>query len=164
MKYYRLKNPRETFTKILDGTIDVALADSSSADYLIQQEFCQLEIVGTPFSKTDFGVAVPKEWPYLQDLNTHLLKLRANDKIQELLAIYYQQDTCRAKESDQSNDESHSLTIFGTSGLFFVYIGLTGLNFVCYVLCHCAKSPFKAIWLADDKHRKDSNGIESNIF
>ncbi|CAM4909802.1 unnamed protein product [Rotaria socialis] len=134
MNYHRLKHPTECFTKLLDGHIDVSLADSSSAEYYTQTEYCQLELVGEPFGKTHFAVALPKYWPYKQDLDTHILELRTNGEIDRRLATYFQQRNCDVINENQPNIEDGGLTIFQTSGLFIIFGVLTGLNFMCYVM------------------------------
>ncbi|CAF4497494.1 unnamed protein product [Rotaria socialis] len=134
MNYHRLKHPTECFTKLLDGHIDVSLADSSSAEYYTQTEYCQLELVGEPFGKTHFAVALPKYWHYKQDLDTHILELRTNGEIDRRLATYFQQRNCDVINENQPNIEDGGLTIFQTSGLFIIFGVLTGLNFMCYVM------------------------------
>ncbi|CAF3888373.1 unnamed protein product [Rotaria magnacalcarata] len=134
MNYHHLKHPTECFTKLLDGHIDVSLADSSSAEYYTQTEYCQLELAGEPFGKTHFAVALPKYWPYKQDLDTHILELRTNGEIDRRLATYFQQRNCDVINENQPNIEDGGLTIFQTSGLFIIFGVLTGLNFMFYVM------------------------------
>jgi hypothetical protein len=38
----------------------IFIADSSSADYLTQTDYCDLEMTGLPFGRTEFEIAVPK--------------------------------------------------------------------------------------------------------
>ncbi|CAF4663677.1 unnamed protein product, partial [Rotaria socialis] len=111
-----------------------SLADSSSAEYYTQTEYCQLELVGEPFGKTHFAVALPKYWHYKQDLDTHILELRTNGEIDRRLATYFQQRNCDVINENQPNIEDGGLTIFQTSGLFIIFGVLTGLNFMCYVM------------------------------
>ncbi|CAF3594943.1 unnamed protein product [Rotaria sp. Silwood1] len=85
MDYHRLKHQRECYSKLLNYHIDVAIADSSSAEYFTQtKQYCQLEVVGFPFGKTDFGIAVPKLWQYKQDLDNHIMKLKEEGEIDRL--------------------------------------------------------------------------------
>ncbi|CAF1036144.1 unnamed protein product [Rotaria sp. Silwood1] len=85
MDYHRLKHQRECYAKLLNYHIDVAIADSSSAEYFTQtKQYCQLEVVGFPFGKTDFGIAVPKLWRYKQDLDNHIMKLKEEGEIDRL--------------------------------------------------------------------------------
>ena len=134
MNYYRLKHPRECFTKILDGHVDITIADRFSAQYFIQQEYCQLELSGLPFGKSDFGIVLPKEWPYKQDLDAHILELRTNGDIDRLLETYYQQNMCNVDNDNEKENENNGLTLYETSGLFIIFACLTLLNLICYLL------------------------------
>jgi hypothetical protein len=59
---------------LLDHHIDVALADSYSADYYTKtSDYCQLEVAGVPFGKTYFGIALLKQCRYKQDLDKHIM-------------------------------------------------------------------------------------------
>jgi ABC-type amino acid transport substrate-binding protein len=72
---------------LLDYHIDVAIADSSSAHYFTQTSgYCELEVTGIPFGKMYFGIALPKEWPYKEDLDDHIMELKLNGEIDRLLA------------------------------------------------------------------------------
>ena len=134
MNYYRLKHPRECLTKLLDGHVDITIADRFSAQYFIQQEYCQLEIAGLPFGKSDFGIVLPKEWPYKQDLDAHILELTTNGDIDQLLETYYQQNMCNVDNDNEKENENNGLTLYETSGLFIIFACLTLLNLICYLL------------------------------
>ena len=134
MNYYRLKHPRECLTKLLDGHVDITIADRFSAQYFIQQEYCQLEVAGLPFGKSDFGIVLPKEWPYKQDLDAHILELTTNGDIDQLLETYYHQNRCNVDNDDEKDNENNGLTLYETSGLFIIFACLTLLNLICYLL------------------------------
>ncbi|CAF4754926.1 unnamed protein product [Rotaria sp. Silwood1] len=102
MDYHRLKHQRECYAKLLNYHIDVAIADSSSAEYFTQtKQYCQLEVVGFPFGKTDFGIAVPKLWRYKQDLDNHIMKLKEEGEIDRLLEEYFQEKYCDKKDGHE---------------------------------------------------------------
>ena len=129
-KYYYLKYPHECFEKLLNNYIDVAISDSSNADYLTQTpEYCQLETVGPPFGKTYFGIAFQKNWRYKQDLDNHIMTLKLNGVIDELLAKWFQQKNC----TDNSSEEQ-KLDILEASGLFYIFISITGINVMAFIL------------------------------
>jgi ABC-type amino acid transport substrate-binding protein len=69
----------------------IFIADSSSADYLTQIDSCDLEVTGLPFSRTEFEIAVPKNWAYKDDLDHTILKLKETSAIDDLLAKWFQQ-------------------------------------------------------------------------
>lgn len=130
MNYYHLKHPNESYRKLLEYYIDVAIADSSSADYFTQTpDYCQLEVTGIPFGKTYFGIALPKQWRYKQDLDNHIMQLKLDGEIDRLLKKWFQQKNCDSK----SRDENNHLTVIEVSGLFYIFIGLTTVNLVAFI-------------------------------
>jgi hypothetical protein len=135
MNYYRLKHPNECFSKLLDHYIDVAISDSSSADYFTQtRSYCQLEVTGIPFGKTYFGVAFPKQWRYKQDLDKNIMELKLNGEIDRLLEKWFQAKSCDRENGDENNGLGDGLTILEVSGLFYVFAGFTGFNVIAFGL------------------------------
>jgi ABC-type amino acid transport substrate-binding protein len=128
--YHRLKHTNECYEKLLDHRIDVAIADSSSADYFTQMPgYCELETTGVPFGKTYFGIAMSKQWPYKQDLDNEIMYLKSTGELDRLLARWFQKKHC-----DQKNDHvNKGLTIPETSGLFIIFAGLTGVNLIIFL-------------------------------
>ena len=119
MNYFYLKHPRECYGKLLGYEIDVAIADSSSAEYFAQlKEYCQLAIVGLPFGKTDFAIALPKLWIYKQDLDGHIMKLKEEGAIDRLLAQYFQKKLC--DNEDINNGNGGGIRLSQVYGLFII--------------------------------------------
>ena len=134
MNYYRLKHPNEVYTKLLDHYIDVAIADSSSADYFTQTpEFCRLQATGIPFGKSYFGIAFPKRWRYKQDLDKNIMDLKLNGEIDRLVAKWFQQKNCDDVYNDKDNGLV-DLTIQETSGLFYIFGFITSFNLIAFIL------------------------------
>jgi ABC-type amino acid transport substrate-binding protein len=135
MNYYYLKHPDECYTKLLDHHIDVAVADSSSADYFTQTPaYCQLEIADISFSKTYFGIALPKDWRYKQDLDNHIIDLKINGEIDRLVAKWFKQNTCDHENGNENNGLGDGLTMLEASGLFYIFGVLTIVNVFAFIL------------------------------
>ncbi len=136
MNYYRLKHPDECYQKLLDNEIDVAIADSSSADYFTQTPgYCQLEVAGIPFGETYFGIAFQKQWRYKQDLDKGIMYLKLNGEIDRLLKKWFEQKNCDGENGNENNGLGDGLTIQETSGLFFIFGSITFVNFIAFLLC-----------------------------
>jgi ABC-type amino acid transport substrate-binding protein len=132
--FHRLKHTDESYAKLLDYRIDVAIADSSTADYFTQMPgYCKLETAGIPFGKTYFGIAMAKEWPYKQDLDDNIMCLKSTGELDRLLEKWFQQKHCDHENGQLNNDMGHPLTIHETSGLFIIFGGLTVVNFIVFV-------------------------------
>ncbi|CAF4193075.1 unnamed protein product [Rotaria sp. Silwood2] len=133
MDYYRLKHQKECYSKLLNYHIDVAIADSSSADYFTQtKQYCQLEVVGFPFGKTDFGIVFPKRWQYKLDLDNHIMKLKEEGEIDRLLEEYFQEKYCDRKNSN--NGIGNGFHLSQVYGLFVVHFGLVAVILVISIL------------------------------
>ena len=129
VNYHRLKRPDECYDKLLEHSIDVAVADSSSADYFIQQPgYCQLETIGLPFGKTYFGIAMPKEWPYKEDFDDNIWCLKATGELDRLFEKWYEQKHC-----DGINNVEGRITVEETIGLFIIYLSIVGLILLVFV-------------------------------
>ncbi|CAF1559181.1 unnamed protein product, partial [Didymodactylos carnosus] len=128
--YHHLKHPQECFTKLLNEEIDVALADSSSAEWFTQRpQYCDLQVTGLPFGKTYFGAALPKEWQYKDHLDDTILQLR--NKINEKLKVYFREKVCDRKDD---NEFGSGLRKEQAGGLFITFVSLTVFNVLLFVL------------------------------
>jgi ionotropic glutamate receptor len=150
LSYHRLKHPDECYAKLLDNHIDVAIADSSSADYFIQMpDYDRLQTTGPPFGKSYFGIAIPKQWPYKQDLDKNIMDLKLNGELDRLLSEWFQQKHYDREDNPYNNGLDGGMTIEETSGLFYIFGGLTGLNFIVFVSLYLyhweKKAPAKAM-------------------
>jgi len=149
MNYYRLKNTTECYTKLLDYYIDVAIADSSSADYHTQKEYCDLEVAGLPFGKTEFGIAVPKGWTYKKHLDKTLLELKEDGSIEKLLNKWFKQKNCDRENEAKTNPFGDGLTLAGAQGLFIVFFVLTTINILAFM--------FQELWILRTKEEPFRN-------
>jgi hypothetical protein len=134
MDYYPLKHPNEAYTKLLNYSIDVAIADSSSADYFTQNEYCDLEEAGLPFGRTDFSIVIPKNWPYKSELDKTITDLKASRNFDYLMAKWFEQKNCDRKNAINYNGFGDGLTLTQTQGLFYIFSAFTFINIVGFIL------------------------------
>jgi len=134
VNYHHLKHPEESYRQLLDYDIDITIVDSSSADYLTQTKYCDLEATGLPFGRTEFGIAVPKKWPYKDDLDKNIIYLKESSAIDNLLAKWFQQKNCDRTNEATNNGFGDGLTLEQTRGLFIVFIVLTSINILFFIL------------------------------
>lgn len=133
MNYYPLKNPTEAYTKLLEHYIDVAIADSSIADYFTQTDYCDLEATGLSFTRTEYAIAVPKQWTYKEHLDKTLLDLKECGAIDNLLSKWFQQKKCDLENEAKNDVFGNGLTLEGAQGLFIVFIVLTTMNILTFM-------------------------------
>ncbi|CAF4806051.1 unnamed protein product, partial [Rotaria sp. Silwood2] len=74
--FYPLKSQNEIYIKLLDKTIDVAISDAALLEYVTKKIYCNLTLVGIDFSRSSYGIVIPKQWLYAKDLDVVILSLR----------------------------------------------------------------------------------------
>ncbi|CAF1105003.1 unnamed protein product [Adineta steineri] len=134
INYYHLNHSLTSYTKLLDYHIDVAIVDSSSADYITQTDHCDIEMAGLPFGRTNFGVAIPKHWIYKDDLDKNLMDLRTGSAFDTLLIKWFQQKNCDREDEIKNNGFGDGLTLLQTRGLFILFSIFTTINIILFIL------------------------------
>ncbi|CAF1304804.1 unnamed protein product [Rotaria sp. Silwood1] len=66
--YYPLKSQQELYDSLLDGTIDASFMDTGMAEYITNNIYCNLTLIGQHFDKGVFGIVTPNEWLYAKVL------------------------------------------------------------------------------------------------
>ena len=62
--YYKLKSRQETYDSLLNNIIDVSFLDNGLAEYVTNNVYCNLTVIGESFDKGGFGIITPKQWLY----------------------------------------------------------------------------------------------------
>ena len=160
VQYYHLKHPSESYKKLIEHQIDVAITDSSTADYFTQTPaYCQLEVVSTTLARSYFGIAFSKEWRYKKDLDKHIIDLKSNGEIDRLLEKWFQQKNC-ADENKVSS--GHGLQFYEASGLFIIFGSLTGLNLIGFLLKSFYSVKKNCLLCKNRSNKKRSKKASSN--
>lgn len=133
--YYPLLSTQETYEKLLDGTIDLSLIDVAMGEYITNNIYCNLTLVGTAFDEGAFGIVMQKQWIYSQDLDVSILSLEESGILSSLRQKWFQSKIC-----SDSTDESTAMTIQSLAGLFLTFATISFLA-VCIFFsrkCFCA--------------------------
>ncbi|CAF3623469.1 unnamed protein product [Rotaria sp. Silwood1] len=114
--YYPLKSGQEIFNSLLNNLIDVAFHDTDIAEYVTNNIYCNLTLIGEGFDKGIFGIMTPKQWLYGQDLDVNILSLRESGNLDILRRKWFQ-----VKKCSDSSATFVAIGIGSLSGLFMTF-------------------------------------------
>ncbi|CAF1234204.1 unnamed protein product [Rotaria sordida] len=126
--YYPLKSQQDLYDSLLAGIIDASFMDSGVSEYITNNIYCNLTLVGDDFEKGVFGIVTPKEWLYTKDLDVNILLLSESGQLDDLRQKWFQKRNCPSL-----NGISVSMEINSMSGLFLIFALITFLSLLLFI-------------------------------
>ncbi|CAF2825454.1 unnamed protein product [Rotaria sp. Silwood2] len=126
--FYSVLTQNELYDRLLDGTIDAVIFDTSAAEYRTNNIYCNLTLIGDSFDKGAFGIVTPKEWLYGKDLDVNILLLRESGELDMLRKKWFQIKNC-----PHSYETPTLKTVDSMRGLFLVFTIITFLSLLLYI-------------------------------
>jgi hypothetical protein len=126
--FYLLKSRKEQYDSLLNGIIDTTFIYIGVAEYATNNIYCNLTLVGADFDKSAFGIVIPKQWPYAQDLDVSILSLREAGTLNDLRAKLFQ-----TKTSPDSSNDSSAMEIESLGGLFLTFGLISVLSIILFL-------------------------------
>ncbi|UJR38827.1 hypothetical protein I4U23_031492 [Adineta vaga] len=114
--FYAIKNIQHLYDSLFLDTIDAAFIAMPTGQYVTNNIYCNLTIVGQGFNKGVIGIVTPKQWLYAKDLDVNILALREAGVLENLRVKWFESRTCPATE-----EESTAMGIDSMSGLFLTF-------------------------------------------
>ncbi|CAF4714054.1 unnamed protein product [Rotaria sp. Silwood2] len=114
--YYPLKSRQEMYNSLLNNIIDVSFHDAGVAEYITNNIYCDLTLIGEGFDQGAFGILIPKQWLYDQDLDVNILSLKELGNLDTLRRKWFQ-----VKKCSDSSETPRVIGIESLSGLFIVF-------------------------------------------
>ncbi|CAF4196559.1 unnamed protein product [Rotaria sp. Silwood2] len=151
--YYPLKSRQEIYDSLLNNVIDVSFHDTGVAEYVTNNIYCNLTLVGEGFDKSVFGIITPKQWLYEQELDVNILSLRESGNLDTLRRKWFQVQKCF-----DSPATSIGIGIESLSGLFIMFGGMCVLSLLLFVW-----KKRKISWTTTCEQLKDNTVLLSNI-
>jgi polar amino acid transport system substrate-binding protein len=121
--YYPLSSKQDTYDSLLANRIDVSFIDSGVGEYVTENIYCNLTLVGDGFDVGVFGIVTPKNWLYGQDLDVNVLQLRESGAIDGLYQKWFQKSVC-----PDISTTSTALGIESLGGLFVTFAVISILS------------------------------------
>ena len=126
--FYPLNSRQEVYDGLLNNLIDAALLDIGVAEYVTNNIYCNLTLVGEGFDKTTLGILTPKDWLYRQDLDVNILSLRESGDLDRLRTKWFQKKTC-----PKALETSSAIDIGSLAGLFLIFLVVCLVSFFLFV-------------------------------
>ncbi|CAF4083901.1 unnamed protein product [Adineta steineri] len=126
--FYPLKSRQEQYNSLLAGIIDATFLDVGVAEYMTNNIYCNLTLVGSDIDKSAFGIVTPKQWLYAHDLDVNILSLREAGALDELKRKWFQSRTCSL-----SSEISTTIEVEALGGLFLSFAVITTLSLLLFL-------------------------------
>ena len=111
--FYPLYSSQEIVDRLLSRDIDASVIDSGTGEYMTNNVYCNLTMVGPGFDTSTYGIVFPKHWPYAQDFDVNLLALRESGDLHNLRKRWFEANHC-----DDAAETPNAMSIESMAGLF----------------------------------------------
>jgi len=114
--YHPFKSRKDIYDGLLAGIIDASFTDIGMGEYITNNIYCNLTLIGANFDKGVFGIVIPKQWLYAQELDVNILSLRESGLLDNLKIKWFQTKNC-----PDSTEISNAMGIESIGGLFLTF-------------------------------------------
>lgn len=153
-------NPNATFVeKNADGFVrakdtDYAyIAESTTIDYQVQR-ICELKQIGGLLDSKGYGIAFPKDSPWVDLISREIIYFQENQEIQKIYTKWWKEKSGGKCEVEAKKDAS-SLGVKHVGGVFVVLVG--GLVAGLFIAC------LEFMWKARKNAKKDKQSFCSEM-
>ncbi|XP_072932699.1 glutamate receptor ionotropic, kainate 2-like isoform X2 [Epargyreus clarus] len=121
--------------------------ESTAIEYFMQRN-CSLKMVGSQLDSKDYGIGMPKNSPHKTLIDNAILALQESGDLLKLKTKWWEQEDIKesCKNSESEEDDSGSLQMKNTSGIFLVLLfgGILGffvavIDFLLHARQICVK-------------------------
>jgi ABC-type amino acid transport substrate-binding protein/ABC-type branched-subunit amino acid transport system substrate-binding protein len=127
--FYPVQTKQEIYDDLLNYRIDASIMDAAVVEYITNNVYCNLTLVGDDFGASAFGIAFPKNWLYQQELDINILSLREAGILDNLRSKWFDGNIC----GQSSDSTSTAMTIESLAGLFLTFGIISILAVLLYV-------------------------------
>ncbi|CAF1257443.1 unnamed protein product [Adineta steineri] len=104
------------------------------AEHATTNFYYNLTLIGADFDQSTFGIVIPEQWVYKQDLDVNILLLRETGVLDDLRTIWFQAKTCSDTSGTPTTIDIDSLLdlflIFGINNILAILLFLYKLRFM----------------------------------
>jgi len=125
--FYPIKYEQEAYDCLLNGTIDVSISDIANAEYVTNNLYCNLTIVGNSFWEGTLAIVMPKQWVYEKELDVNILALGESGDLENLQSKWISTNNCPALAETSTPIEIESM-----GGLFLFSAMICGLSLLLF--------------------------------
>ena len=125
--YYRVTSEKQLYDSLFEGIIDLTLMDTGTAEYVTNNIYCNLSLVGEGFDESVFAIVFSKEWLYAKDLDVHILSLKESGELDNLKQKWFQKRIC-----PQSSETPTAMKVESMGGLFLTFAVISILSMLLF--------------------------------
>ncbi|UJR27764.1 hypothetical protein I4U23_009037 [Adineta vaga] len=114
--FFALNSINELFENLVNSNIDAAFIDNGVATYATNNMYCNLTLIGADFDKSSFGIVMPKQWIYVENVDVNVLLFREKGQLDSLRKKWFETKIC----SDVVEEDS-SMGVESLIGLFLIF-------------------------------------------
>lgn len=114
--FYPLNNDAEAYEKLITNVIDASIMDSNFAEYVTNNLYCSLTLVGADFGKNVFGIVFRKNWLHQQSFDENILSLEESGELERLKRKWFKSNNC-----SRLSTKSSAITVVSMAGLFVTF-------------------------------------------
>ena len=157
--FYPLYSRAEHFERLLSRDIDAAVMEGGIAEYLTNNEYCALSMVGPSFDVGTYGIVYPKHCLYAEDFDVNLLALRDSGELANIRRRWFESKTC-----EEIVEASNVMGVESMVGLFLTVgiIAVIALLAVAWTRRNVIKDRLQLLRGQQYSLRRDPNGIASS--
>ena len=111
--FYPVYSRDEQLERLVNGDIDATFLHGGSAEYLTNNIYCSLSVVGPSFGSGTFGVVYPKNWLFAEEFDMHVLALRESGEMDKLKRRWFESNVCQ-----DSVEPPNAMGVQSMAGLF----------------------------------------------
>ena len=118
--YYPLKSVNEIYTRLINGDIDAGLWNNGSAEYHVNNIYCDLTAVGVEFWRSSYQLPLRQGWLYKTELDFTIISFIESGELDRVSEKWFRQRTCG--KTNLIDADLKTVTIEGMSGLFLAVL------------------------------------------
>ncbi|CAF0924736.1 unnamed protein product [Rotaria sp. Silwood1] len=126
--FYPLNSRQHMYDSLLNNLIDASFMDSGTAQYVTNNIYCNLTLVGSDFDESSLAIVIPKRWLYEQDLDVNILSLRESGILDDLKRKWFQISSCSG-----TSDIPAGMAMDTMSGLFLTFAVISALSLLFFL-------------------------------
>ncbi|CAF0767824.1 unnamed protein product [Adineta ricciae] len=126
--YYPIMLKQEIYDGLLNNVIDASIMDSGVLEYVTNNIYCNLTLVGKDFEPSAFGIVFQKNWQYEQILDINILGLREAGTLEDLRKKWFEATYC-----SQIGETSQAMSIESMVGLFITFGVISTIGLIAFL-------------------------------
>lgn len=146
--YYPLKSVNEIYSRLMSEDIDVGLWNNISAEYHVNNIYCDLTTVGVEFWRSLYQLPLRHGWLYKTELDFSILSFIESGELDRVSAKWFGERRCG--KTNFNIADSRTVTIRKMSGLFLAVVMASIIAILIHFgskLCPLIYNIICSIWL-----------------